>query len=171
MNDGVVRLNGVEVGTLHAFTPALPDIGSALVFPGENLPGVTFDDRPVETFMPGGPTGIYLPDRGPIAYTFPVAWANRPGIIRDVSVIYSGQPLIVDSRVEQTFDASLSHVEFITTLRTRGTLAANAKAIVAIAVENDVKGQCEATVVEPGVLQCTMQIAAPRLWSPANPIL
>jgi beta-galactosidase/beta-glucuronidase len=171
VNTAVVKLNGSVVGQLTAFTPALLDIRSALIVPGANTLEFTLDDRLTEKTVPGGRTAPYYQTFGNIAYTFPVAWANKPGVIRSVSVIYSQQALITDVKVMQTFDAGLSSVDVRTTLQANGMLTTDTRALVAFTLNGAMQGQCTATQVQPGVLQCTTRIASPRLWSPAAPTL
>lgn len=171
VNSGIVRVNGIPIGQMSSFTPALFDIKDAISDTGVNTVEITLDDRLTDSTVPGGPTELFLEKFGNLSYTFPIAWANKPGIIRSVSVIYSPLPVMTDVRVDQTFDSNMQKVNLRSTVRTFGALTKDVRALLSFTMDGVLKSQCMAVPVAAGVLQCTSKIANPKLWAPGNPAL
>lgn len=170
VNSAVVKLNGLEVGRLLAFTETRLDVARALNPRGHNVLEVVVDDRLTEESIPGGPTLFFAQQFGPVAYTFPVAWANKPGIIRDVSLVYSNQPVIADANVFQSFNNDLSTLNLLVSVRTVGLGFGERSMAAEISLPGGV-ATCSSPVVQDGEMRCTITIASPRLWSPQSPML
>lgn len=171
VNSAVVRLNGVEVGQLLALTLTRLDVSAALIFNGQNRLEVEIDDRMTETSVPGGPTSFLLPYYGPVAYSFPVPWEHKPGIVRDVALVYSPRPLITDVFAVSTLSPDLSRADVRVRVRVRGAVPQNLAALVGVTRGAVPVGTCQATASATDELACTIVVTAPALWSPAQPQL
>lgn len=171
VNHGRAKLNGTDLGPLYAFTATRFDVAPFLRLDGQNELLVTLDDRLTETTVPGGLTTQYLPAVGAPAYTLPVAWANRPGIIRSVRLTYSPSAVLGDVRVQQKFGPSLDYVDLDIRASIAGRLPPGARANVQIRLNNSVVGNCSASVSAFGAFQCQHRLNQPRLWSPDSPNL
>jgi hypothetical protein len=171
VNTAVVKLNGVQVGSLLAFTQARIDVSAALNFSGTNSLEVDIDDRLQPATVPGGPTDIYVPTFGSIAYTFPVAWAPNPGIVRDVSLTYSDHPVITNAFAAPYVSPDLSEAAVTVRVQQQGAAPTNVLAQIAIAWKGSAVGSCQAQVAPNGDLACLIALQNPQLWFPATPNL
>jgi hypothetical protein len=171
VNSAVVQLNGVTIGRLTALTPTRLDVRTALIPNGRNRLEVEIDDRLTETSVPGGPTSFLVPYYGPIAYTFPIPWAHKPGIVRDVSLVYSPRSLITDVFAVQTLSADLRRVNVRVRVRVRGEAPQNVAALVGVTRGAVPVGNCKTTAFAADELACTITVIAPALWSPEQPAL
>jgi len=171
VNTAVVRLNGIEVGRLLAFTHTLLDVGAALVWNGENTLEVQIDDRLTTFTVPGGPTEYFVDSLGPLAYTIPVAWENKPGIIREVAVIHSPKPVITHVFAKQDFAPDLDRATVQFRVRVRGAPPAGVGALVGLTMNGVYAGGCLAGPFDEDELSCTITLDSPNLWSVANPQL
>jgi hypothetical protein len=170
-NTATVKLNGVQVGSLVAFTRARIDVTQALNFSGLNTLELAIDDRLQPTTIPGGPTDYYEPVLGSIAYALPVAWSPDPGIVRDVSLIYSDHPVVTSTLAAQTVSSDLSEVSVKITVNEKGTATSNVLALVAIALNGAIVASCQTQVTPSGDLTCSISVKNPLLWSPSAPNL
>jgi beta-glucuronidase len=164
-------LNGANLGPIYGFTQTRFDVSGVLNPAGINTLVVTLDDRLTEDTVPGGPTSGFVQADGPIAYTFPIAWANRPGIIRGVSLVYSQLPVITDVYVQQSFDATMENLTLSVLAATGGSLSLDANIQVTVGRAGSLVGSCKGVLTSDGGLGCQIQIANPALWSPGNPVL
>lgn len=171
VNSATVRLNGVAIGQLTALTPTRLDVRTTLIPNGRNRLEVEIDDRLTETSVPGGPTSFLLPTYGPIAYTFPIPWEHKPGIVRDVSLVYSSRPLMTDVFAAQTLSADLRRVDVHVRVRVRGKAPQNVTALVGVTRGAVPVGNCQASAFAANELACTITVTAPALWSPEQPAL
>lgn len=171
VNSGSVELNGATLGPIYGFSETRFDVSGVLNPSGSNTLVVTLDDRLTDSTVPGGPTSGFLQAFGPIAYTFPVAWANQPGIIRSVSLIYSGFPVLSDVYTQQTFNDQMNQLQFTVTAGTMGTLDSNVTFTASLSLSGKQEGSCQALLNSTGSLQCTIQLNNPTLWSPTTPVL
>jgi beta-galactosidase/beta-glucuronidase len=171
VHTAVVRLNGIEVGRLVAMTHSRVDILPALNFNGMNTLELEIDDRLTTYTVPGGPTHWYVPTLGPISYTLPVAWAHRPGIIRNVWLVISDRAVITGIFAEQNFNADLSQVDMRVRVRVVGENPTNLLAGVVVTQQATSAGSCLAQATAPDELSCTITVSSPALWSPASPVL
>src|SRR5262249_42332312 len=128
-------------------------------------------DRLTDATVPGGPTHIYFPLYGNIAYTFPIAWAHRPGIVRDVSLVYSNHAVVTGVFAEQTYNADLSSMNLHVRVRAKGDVASNMAALVGVTLLGSNQGGCLAQAAGPDELACTITMHAPSLWSPDTPVM
>ncbi len=170
VNTASVTLNGVHIGTLIAFEDTTLDVAAALNWSGSNTLQLDIDDRLLNDTVPGGPTDTLVPTYGRIAYTFPIPWANKPGIIRPVSLVYSSRPVIAAVFATPTFNADLSTANLSFRVRVNGS--ANTVALVAVTLNGVYRAGCKATAsATPGELACSTSLASPQLWSPNSPVL
>ncbi|MBL0156916.1 MAG: hypothetical protein IPP47_07395 [Bryobacterales bacterium] len=146
-------------------------MSSALNLEGDNQLEVTLDDRLTRSTVPGGPTDLYLAAAGQIAYTFPIAWESRPGIIRAVSLVYSNTPVFENVQTRQSFNADLSAVDLTVTIGVAGGQTEDLTADVALARNGTVVGTCSALPSGLTALACTIRVENPTLWSPSEPSL
>lgn len=171
VNSGTVTLNGATLGPIYGFSQTRFDVSGVLNPAGSNTLVVTLDDRLGDDTVPGGATSGFVQVDGPIAYTFPIAWANRPGIIRGVSLIYSHLPVITDVYTQQSYDAAMQNLTLSFLVATAGALSLDANVQVDVAFGGVAEGSCQGVVNANGQLGCQIQISSPALWSPSNPVL
>ena len=171
VNQGRASLNGSDLGPLYAFTATRFDVASLLRLNGENELLVTLDDRLTESSVPGGLTSLFLPTYGSYAYTFPVAWANRPGIIRSVRLTYAPAAVVTDFRVNQSFAPALEYVDLRIQGSSAGRVPGEAHVDVEVRQASAIVGRCYAFVSSSGEFQCQFRVDQPRLWSPDSPTL
>ncbi len=171
VHTAVVLLNGTQVGTLVALQDTRIDVSTVLNYNGSNQLTVLIDDRLTSTTVPGGPTDLFVPQFGALAYEFPIAWVWNPGIVRNVSLVTSDHAVITDAFAQTTFNTDLSTATVHIRVR---PLGAPAQALVATAVIEDGgvnKGICLALADANNELSCSISISSPNLWSPSNPHL
>jgi hypothetical protein len=174
VNTASVTLNGVSVGNLIAFEDTLLDVTAALNYSGSNTLQLDIDDRLMIDTVPGGDTANYVTALGPVAYTFPIPWAGRPGIIRPVTLVYSSRPVITRVFATPTFTSDLSTATVNIRVRESGADPSNVMAMVALTLGGVYRAGCLATsqlATQPGELACTLTLTSPALWSPQNPTL
>lgn len=171
VNQGRASLNGTDLGPLYAFTATRFEVARLLRLNGPNQLLVTLDDRLMESTVPGGLTAQYLPAVGSPAYTLPVAWANRPGIIRGVRLSYSFSALIADVRIRQNFGPTLDYVDLVVQGTAAGASSAGQLVDVRIRQGSSIVGNCSAAITLFATFQCQVRLEQPRLWSPDDPFL
>ena len=171
VNSGSVMLNGATLGPIYGFSETRFDVSGALIPNGINTLAVTIDDRLTNITVPGGDTSSYLPTLGNLAYTIPIAWANHPGIVRSVSLVYSSQPVISDVYASQRFSADLSKVNVTVSLAVSGPLTPSTGIQAALSLRGTVVGSCLAGAAPDGGLSCNISLDRPALWTPDDPVL
>lgn len=170
VNSGTVELNGAVLGTMNGFSQTRFDVSGILIPNGSNTLKVTLDDRLSNDTVPGGDVAALSTFLGPVANAAPVAWANRPGIIRSVSLVYSPAPVITDAFVTQTYSADLSLATLAVSLVTSGQLSANTSFKAVLEYNGAAAGACTAAIDSSGILACPVSLKNPSLWSPGNPV-
>lgn len=171
VNTGSVRVNGVPVGELLAFTRTRLDVADALNWSGSNTIEVALDDRLTSETVPGGPIEPLVEELGPVAYTIPAAWENAPGIVRPVSLVYSPRPMVLDAFAVQELNADLTAATVDLRLKVAGAPAERLTATVGLARNGELVTSCIALSVADDELACTLEVDAPTLWSPDAPNL
>ena len=169
VNSGTVSLNGASLGPIYGFSETRFDVSGALIPNGDNQLVVTLDDRLSADTVPGGDVNAFLPSLGALANTIPIPWANKPGIIRSVNLVFSSQPVITDAYVTQIFSADLSQVNLHVALRISGPLTFSTGLTAAISLNNKIVGSCSAPPQPDGSLSCEVLLQNPSLWSPESP--
>jgi len=168
VNEAVVKLNGAVVGQMNAYSFQRLDVTQYLL-DGPNQLEVVMDDRLSDFTVPGGPTGLLVPQLGDLAYASPIAWAAHPGIYRDVKLVYSDKPVIDNVFVRTSFSSDLTQAGINIKIRTRGQLAAGDAAYVAFVDSGTVQGTCAATPGTGNEMECNIFMLNPSLWEPDSP--
>lgn len=171
VNSGSVSLNGATLGPIYGFSETRFDVSGVLNPSGANTLVVTLDDRLTDSTVPGGSTSGFLQVFGPIAYTFPIAWANQPGIIRSVSLTYSRFPVMTDVYAQQNYDPQMTKLQLVISAATMGALPPDTTLAASLSLSGGAEGSCQAVLGETGSLQCSITLTKPPLWSPATPVL
>jgi hypothetical protein len=171
VNTAVVKLNGIQLGSLVAFTHTQLDASRALNFSGANTLEVDIDDRIQPSTIPGGPTNLYVPAFGSIAYTFPIPWAPNSGILRDVSLIYSDHAVITNAFAAPNVSPKLAEAAVMVRVQVQGAPSSNVVGLVAIAWNGTAVGSCQTLIAPNGDLACLITVKSPQLWSPDQPNL
>ncbi len=167
-NRGVVRLNGVEVGSLQAFTRARFDVRAALVTHGENRLEVDLDDRLDSTTVPGAEVEPLVPQLGALAYTLVAPWEPRNGIVRDVTLGFAPRAVIRDVFAEPRLGSTDT-----LSVRVRITGAVSDRTRVAVALQDGEQPVAVglATRIGPDTFAITLSVPQAIRWSPSNPHL
>lgn len=168
---GEVRLNGIEVGTLEAFTRARLDVLAALVLVGQNTLEVDLDDRSSSDSVPGGAVEPLVSELGTLAYTLIAPWQPMQGIIREVSLTYSAHPLISDVFATPLLDDDLVRADLQVRVRILQELSPSSQIRVAL---YDTGEPISVGMAQPSGLsefEVVLPVDAPRLWSPQAPNL
>lgn len=178
VNTAVVRLNGVQVGTLVALKQTRLDVSAALVLNGSNKLEVDIDDKLTDSTVPGGFTDPYVATLGALAYQLPVPWEHRPGIVRDVTLVWSARPIVTDVFATSTLNADLSRSDVTVRLRIGGGAPSQLAAFVGLTRGSTMLANCVAkgpaagsTAAASNDLVCSFSVAQPVLWSPEQPQL
>ena len=171
--NATVLLNNVIVGTLLPFTEKRLDVVSTLNSNGVNSLEVDMDDRLLPNTVPGGDTPPFVSVFGNIGYTFPIAWAERPGIIRHVSLTYSSRPTIENVFAQPAFTSDLSHADVLVRIRVLGSNPRALVGLVQLTGPGSYTGSCiaMASAQISNELTCSIPVDSPALWSPAKPNL
>jgi beta-glucuronidase len=170
-NSAVVRLNGVQVGTLRALTSTRLDVRDALVLNGINRIELDIDDRLTETSVPGGPTSLFTSTFGAMAYQLPIPWESRPGIVRDVKLVWSNRPIVTDVFATPLLSADLKNVDVRVRVRVLGASPKVVAAWVGLTSGPVSLANCVALESAADELSCQFSVANPALWSPEQPKL
>jgi Glycosyl hydrolases family 2, TIM barrel domain/Glycosyl hydrolases family 2 len=168
-----VLLNGVIIGNLLSFTEKRLDVASTLNLNGLNSLEVDIDDRLLPDTIPGGDTPPFVSVFGNVAYTFPIAWAERPGIIRHASLVYSSHPTIEKVFAQPVITPDLSHADVSVRIRVLGASPTALIGLVQLTGPESYTGSCIATasLQASNELTCTIPLESPSLWSPNRPNL
>ena len=168
----IVKMNGVEVGVLHPFTERRIDVAGAIDHQGPNELVVEIDDRLNIDTVPGADLDNLILVHGPIAHTFPFAWAADTGIIRDVNFVYSDEPVVTALLINQTVNDDLTRADLNVRIDIDYPVQINAYATVGILDEDgSLAGSCWHYGIHDSNFDCDIAIENPGLWSTDNPRL